>query len=100
MSRLRHPHHPPGRHYGGCCWGRLIPAVICLIVGAHFFPLAHVFDQPQFGWTGTALCLVGAVGLVLVPAVGGEAARAVVGLSAAVTLWVASLYTSSNATPR
>jgi hypothetical protein len=74
--------------------GSLIPAVICLIVGAHFFPLARTFRQSQFGWTGAAFCVVGAVGLALIPAVGGETARTLVGLGAAVTLWVASLYTS------
>ncbi|MDQ3526135.1 MAG: hypothetical protein M3451_13945 [Chloroflexota bacterium] len=36
-----------------------IPAVVSVIVGMHFFPLAPVFDQPQYALTGVALCVVG-----------------------------------------
>src|SRR5665811_552608 len=30
----------------------LIPALVCLVVGIHFFPLVRVFDQPRYMWTG------------------------------------------------
>ncbi|MGH2583381.1 MAG: hypothetical protein ACRDJE_00535 [Dehalococcoidia bacterium] len=65
----------------------LIPATVCLIVGAHFVPLARIFDQQLFAWTGAALCMVATVGYLTVVAVDGAAARAVVGVGAAVLLW-------------
>ena len=70
----------------------LIPTAVCLIVGAHFFPLAQVFDQPQHTWTGTALCLVAASGLTALAAVDAQTSLVVVGLGAALVLWSTSLH--------
>lgn len=82
----------PGR--GGLPGGgapQLLPPVICLIVGLHFFPLARLFDQPQYLWTATGLCVSAAVGLVLLAGPGEEASAVVIGLLAAGTLWATSL---------
>lgn len=69
----------------------LVPPVVCLIVGLHFFPLARLFDQPQHTWTATGLCLAAGAGLVILAVgAGPEASRVVIGLVAAGTLWVTS----------
>ncbi|MGW5329665.1 hypothetical protein [Streptomyces sp. NPDC004014] len=70
-----------------------IPAVVCLIVGLHFLPLARSFAQPQYWWTAgllTALALAGAVTL----AGGGDAAnvRLLIGFGAALALWTTALH--------
>ena len=71
----------------------LIPPVVCLIVGAHFFPLARLFDQPQYWWTGASLSIVAAAGFITLAAgAGAEVSRVVVGLGAAITLWGTSLH--------
>lgn len=70
----------------------LVPPVVCVIVGVHFLPLARLFDQPQYRWTGVLLCLVGVGGLLaLALGSGPELSRALVGLSAATVLWGTSL---------
>lgn len=71
-------------------WSAAIPAVVCLIVGAHFFPLAGTFDQRQYWWTGLALCVVGTLGFGILGLVDRDASLAFVGLGAAVTLWATS----------
>ena len=43
----------------------LIPAVVCLGVGIHFFPLARLFAVPLYDRTGAALCLVAVATTVL-----------------------------------
>src|SRR5690606_4460778 len=58
----------------------LIPPVVCLIVGIHFFPLQSTFDQPEYRGTGLALCGVAAIGGAVIVLASDEAARAVVGL--------------------
>lgn len=68
----------------------LIPAAVCLIVGIHFFPLARLFDQPEYTGTGALLCVVAALGFAVLAAADEEASRAVVGLGAAITLWSTS----------
>ncbi|MGW5362686.1 hypothetical protein [Actinopolymorpha pittospori] len=71
----------------------LIPPVACLIVGAHFLPLARLFDQPQYRWTGILLCVAAVVGFVILAAGGStEATRVVVGLAAAFILWASALH--------
>ena len=65
----------------------LIPPVACLIVGAHFLPLAGVFRTPLYRLTGVALVAVGVAGLAALAA-SAEAARAVTGLGAAIVLWM------------
>jgi hypothetical protein len=66
---------------------QLVPAGICLVVGLHFIPLSGLFAQPQYRWTGIALCVVAVVGIAVFAATGGDASRAVVGFGAALTLW-------------
>ncbi|MFE6131031.1 hypothetical protein ACFQ6Q_22655 [Streptomyces sp. NPDC056437] len=71
----------------------LIPPGICLVVGLHFFPLARLFDQWQYTWTAVALSVVAVVGFVAIAAgTTSETARVVVGLGAAVVLWLSSFH--------
>ncbi|MEU3686883.1 DUF7010 family protein [Streptomyces narbonensis] len=70
-----------------------IPVGICLVVGLHFFPLARLFDQPQYTWTAVLLTALALVGLVVLAAgSGAETVRAVVGLGAALVLWGSSFH--------
>lgn len=69
----------------------LIPAVVCLVVGVHFFPLATAFDQPQYRLTGAALSAVAVLGAVLFAVADPQWCGAVAGVGAAVTLWWTSL---------
>lgn len=64
----------------------LRPAAACLVVGAHFLPLAQVFDQWQYRWTGLALLATAAIGLALVASGHSDAGVAVVGFGAALIL--------------
>lgn len=68
----------------------LIAPVACLIVGAHFFPMAQLFGQQVYRWTGVALVVVSSTGLVVAETAGGDPARTTVGLSAALCLWLTS----------
>ncbi len=71
----------------------LIPSVICLIVGVHFFPLARLYDQGQYRWTGALLSVVALAGFVSSAAgTDAGATRAVVGLGAALVLWGTSAH--------
>lgn len=72
----------------------LIPSLVCLIVGAHFFPLARLFDQRQYAWTGTSLCAIAVAGWAALVLVDSEAGRAIVGFGAAATLWATSAHLS------
>ena len=69
----------------------LVPPAVCLVVGLHFLPLARLFDQPEFRWTGSGLCLVALVSGAL--HLWGSASVAVVaaGFGAAAVLWTTSL---------
>ncbi len=65
-----------------------VPVGIALVVGLHFFPLARLYDQWQYRWTGALMTAVAVVGAVL--ALAGPSAgtvRAVVGLACAAVLW-------------
>ncbi len=73
----------------------LIPSIVCLIVGLHFFPLVRVFDTQLYRWTGIALCALAAVGLVVQTQASDGATLATVGLGAAVVLWVTVAITPS-----
>ncbi|MEU8616833.1 hypothetical protein [Streptomyces sp. NPDC048623] len=65
-----------------------IPVGICLVVGLHFFPLARLYDQWQYRWTGILLTAVALVGLAVLVAGGtAETTRAVVGFGSALVLW-------------
>ncbi|MFE7550321.1 hypothetical protein [Streptomyces gardneri] len=71
----------------------LVPVGICLVVGLHFFPLARLFDQPQYRWTAILLTALAPVGLaVLAAGASAETIRAVVGLGAAAVLWGSSFH--------
>ncbi len=70
----------------------LVPAAVCLVVGLHFIPLSRLFAQPQYRWTGVALCLVAVAGIAVFAAAGGDASRAVVGFGAALTLWATAAH--------
>ncbi|GLZ75903.1 hypothetical protein Afil01_07100 [Actinorhabdospora filicis] len=72
----------------------LIPAAVALVVGAHFFPLAKVFGQPQYVWTGAGLCLAALAGAVLFALGQKDAAMAAAGLGTAATLWATSFHVS------
>ena len=74
-----------------------IPAEIVLVVGIHFFPLARIFDQPEYRWTGIGLCVVGAVGLLALALTDDATARNTVGIGAALVLWATSLAVSRSA---
>lgn len=78
----------------GCVVGQrpeLIAALVCLVVGLHFLPLARILTEPRYTRTGIALCVVGLGGLGLGLAVEPAQANVSVGLTAAFTLWVSSL---------
>ncbi len=67
---------------------QLIPAVICLGVGVHFFPLARLFAAPIYHRTGAALCLVAVLTAVLAPTTHHPVLwTALPGIGAAVTLY-------------
>lgn len=70
--------------------GSAIPAVVALIVGVHFFPLAGIFRVPAYRAAGAALCLLALVALWAPPAsrlpIVGFGSAAVLFLTAAVVL--------------
>lgn len=79
----------------------LVPPLVCLIVGLHFFPLARLFDQPEYWTLGGMLCLFAAAGVVLLAVgAGAEWSRMVTGFGAAVTMWAVSFLLSLRAVPR
>ncbi|RII14268.1 hypothetical protein DSC45_21505 [Streptomyces sp. YIM 130001] len=71
-----------------------IPALIAVVVGLHFVPLAAVFGQPQLRVPGGMLMLAGAAGCGIRLADGSpETMRLVVGGLAALTLWGTAAWT-------
>lgn len=68
----------------------LIAPLVCLVVGAHFLPLARVVEQPEYRLTGAALLVIGLAGVAVLAVAGPDPARAVSGIGAAITLWVTS----------
>lgn len=72
---------------------RVLPAAVALVVGLHFFPLARLYDQRQYRWTGALLSAVAAVGFVLTAAgLPAEILRVVVGLGCALVLWATAYH--------
>ncbi|GAB3272625.1 DUF7010 family protein [Arthrobacter pigmenti] len=71
---------------------QLVPPVVSVIVGLHFFPLARLFDQPQYLWTAAGACAAGIAGLLLIAGAGFETSRIAVGLGAALTLWLTTVW--------
>lgn len=68
--------------------GTLIPAVVAIVVGFHYFPLAELFRVRAYHATGAALCALGAVALLLAP----STRLPVVGLGCAATLFATAAY--------
>lgn len=70
----------------------LIPALVCLVVGVHFFPLARLFDVPRYRLTGSALVIVAAATLITMLPLDLSAAtgRAAASFGAALVLWATS----------
>ena len=68
--------------------GSLIPSVVALIVGVHFFPLASLFEVRAYHLTGAVLCALALVTLLFAP----ESRLALVGVGSAVTLFATSAY--------
>ncbi|MBO4237926.1 hypothetical protein [Pseudonocardia alni] len=75
----------------------LIAPLVCLVVGLHFLPMARVVDQAEYRLTGAALLVIGLAGLAVLAATGPEAARAVTGIGAALTLWITSCIVACEA---
>ena len=70
---------------------QLIPAVVCLIVGAHFFPLANIFNIALYRITATVLCITAVAGLAVAVAEGLEMSQTLVGVGAALILWFTAI---------
>lgn len=68
----------------------LIPGMVCLVVAAHFLPLARMFGVPRFLVVAAVLGAVAVAGIVVSTGSPGLG-RAVTGLGAAFTLWWAAL---------
>lgn len=66
-----------------------IPAVVCLGVGVHFFPLARMFRIGMYDVTGTVLVLLALVTMTVVPVADLPPAlwNVVPGVGAAIALW-------------
>lgn len=78
----------------------LIPPVVCLVVGVHFFPLATSFDQPEYRPLGWALCLFSVVGLVLLIGIGPKSLFLATGFGAATSMWAVSFWLSLACIPQ
>ncbi|MFB4422773.1 hypothetical protein C5F59_016955 [Streptomyces sp. QL37] len=70
-----------------------VPPAIALVVGLHFVPLAHLYDQWQYKGTAVLLSAVAVLGFALIAAgLSDGSVRAVVGLGSAVTLWASAYH--------
>ncbi len=76
---------------------QLIAPLVCLVVGLHLFPLATLFRQPLYRWTGIALTAVGLLAVVVAVTAGGDEGRRVAGFGAACALWATSFGVSLGA---
>ena len=69
-----------------------IPAVVCLGVGVHFFPLARLFGVALYTAAGVGLCVAAIAAAVLALATGSDAWWVTVsGFGAAVVLYATSI---------
>jgi hypothetical protein len=68
--------------------GAFVPAVVAIIVGVHFFPLAELFKVRAYHATGAALCVLGIVAFILAP----QARLPFVGLGCAAMLFATAAY--------
>lgn len=66
-------------------WSEFTPALVCAVVGLHFFPLAPLLGDPLLRPLGVAMCAVALAGLVTGLAT-GVSAGLVVGTGAGVLL--------------
>jgi hypothetical protein len=67
----------------------LIPAIVCLGVGIHFFPLRRLFNVPLYNRTGAALCLITLATVILAPLTGHSALWTVLpGFGASLVLFI------------
>ena len=69
-----------------------IPALVALVVGLHFFPLASLFRVPLYHGTGAALCVVAVATPIAALSLGASTAvwQMMPGLGAAAILWATS----------
>ncbi|CAL9540795.1 hypothetical protein [Streptomyces sp. enrichment culture] len=76
----------------------LIPALVAIVVGLHFLPLAAVFEQPRLRVPAALLVVAGASGLAVWLANGpDETVRLVVGAVSALSLWGMAVWTVAGA---
>lgn len=69
----------------------LIPAIVAIVVGIHFLPLATAFDQPQYRLTAAGLTTAGVLGGVLFLTADPALCGTVAGIGTAAVLWWTSL---------
>jgi hypothetical protein len=73
------------RLFGVPSW---IPALVVIIVGIHFLPLATLFHWSAYRATACLLIAIGAIGLTLaITGTSSSTVQILVGLPAALTLW-------------
>ncbi|MGH3797414.1 MAG: hypothetical protein ACRDSP_21305 [Pseudonocardiaceae bacterium] len=66
-----------------------IPAVVCLGVGIHFFPLRRLFNVAIYDRTGMVLCLIAVATALLAPLTGTPTLWTMLpGIGAALTLYI------------
>lgn len=77
-----------------------IPALVTLVVGAHFYPLARPFGRPEYRWTASLLVGVGVIGCVAALA-GAQVSGvlALCGLGCAAILWSTTVWYIVCGTP-
>ncbi|XKK58626.1 hypothetical protein HFP71_20585 [Streptomyces sp. ARC32] len=76
----------------------LIPALVAIVVGLHFLPLAAVFEQPRLRVPAALLAVAGASGLAVWLTDGpDETVRLVVGAVSALSLWGMAVWTVAGA---
>lgn len=79
-----------GNITGGYSW---IPALIAIVVGAHFFPLARPFGRLEYRWTGSLLIVVGVAGCAMALSGASESGvQTVAGLGSATVLWATTAW--------
>lgn len=72
----------------------LIPALVAVVVGLHFLPLAAVFEQPRLRIPAALLIASGTAGIaVWLTNVPDETVRLVVGLTSGLSLWGMAIWT-------
>lgn len=77
----------------------LVPALVAVVVGLHFLPLAVVFKQPRLRVPAALLTASGMAGVAVWLMDGpDETVRLVVGLSSALSLWGMAAWTVAGVT--